>query len=285
MSTNLKFRSSEDTSKHPMMFLFWATVGIVLLVLATTLLTITRFSQFYPEKELVSSFLPTDCVILFVGVPFFVLILSQVWQRKTIGLQLWPAILFLLIYIYFPYIFSIPFSLLFLPHLLIVTLSWVVLVGVLTQLNIIFTFVALGDKKNYSLITILLIIFSTLIILRQGGVVLSAYISKSIVDFSELIVIVIDFLMMLPALLYAAYLLVMKRISSIFIIPSILFAYGFLSMSLLPWFVVQSFLFYQPLDWGGVIVIAVMTLLCFFGLIYYITNSNKIGKNQSGEIN
>jgi hypothetical protein len=79
--------------------------------------------------------LPTDLFTLVVGLP---LLLGSMWlarRGKLLGLLCWPGVLLYVLYIYVSYAIGVPFSVLFLAYVLLVTLSAYTLIGLVASID------------------------------------------------------------------------------------------------------------------------------------------------------
>jgi hypothetical protein len=84
---------------------------------------------------LVPGFLAHDLFNLVVGLP---ILLGVVWLARRgalIGRLLWPGALFYVVYTYSLYVVGAPFNVLFLPYIILVTLSAYTLIGIVASIN------------------------------------------------------------------------------------------------------------------------------------------------------
>jgi hypothetical protein len=73
--------------------------------------------------ELILAFLPVDAFHLVVGLPILLGSMWLAWRGQLIGLLCWPGVLLWVLYSYITNLVGVPFGVLFLPYLLLVTLS------------------------------------------------------------------------------------------------------------------------------------------------------------------
>ena len=96
---------------------------IALLVAVAAVAGLLFRNSVYPTEELILSFLPVDVFHLGVGLP---ILLGSMWlarRGRLTGLLCWPGALLYVLYSYVTNLIGVPFGVLFLPYLLLVTLS------------------------------------------------------------------------------------------------------------------------------------------------------------------
>lgn len=101
---------------------------VALLMAGASIVGILYPTVIYPTDELRHWFVINDALNLVAGLPLLLgsmrLATPIVARRgKLIGLLCWPGALFYVLYVYLAYTLSVPFGVLFLPYLLLVTLS------------------------------------------------------------------------------------------------------------------------------------------------------------------
>lgn len=87
------------------------------------------------KPTLVSVFVGQDAANLVVGLPILLGSLWLAWRGNLIGLLLWPGALYYVLYTYALYLVGTPFNVLFLPYILLVTLSAYTTIGVVASVD------------------------------------------------------------------------------------------------------------------------------------------------------
>lgn len=165
----------------------------------------------YPSDKLFQSFVPPDVVILVIGLPILLVSMWFARRGKLIGLLCWPGALFYVLYIYVPYVLGVPFSVLFLPYLVLLTLSTCTMIGIVASID--------GEAVHQWLNGIvpartsggILAGLAILIIVRQIALIVTALTSQALVDTQELALWIDDFAVACPALLLIGGFLLWRR--------------------------------------------------------------------------
>ncbi len=92
-------------------------------------------THIYPAGETLYSFLATDAISLVVGLPA---LLGSMWlarRGRLIGLLCWPGALLYMLYVYITKTIGVPFSVMFMPYLCLVTLSVYTLIGLVASID------------------------------------------------------------------------------------------------------------------------------------------------------
>jgi hypothetical protein len=224
----------------------------------------------YPVGELLLSFAPSDAFNLVVGLP---ILLGSMWlarRGKLIGLLCWPGALFYVLYIYVPYVIGVPFNVLFLPYLVLVTLSAYTLIGLVASID--------GEVVRQRLTGFvpartsggILVGLAILIIVRQVAVIVTALAGQTSVDAVELSSWIADFTMAVPLLLVSGIQLWRRKALGYVAGAGLLLGYGVLALSVIPFFVLQARYTASPIDVAGIVAILVMAALCFIPFAFFV---------------
>lgn len=224
----------------------------------------------YPTDELLLAFAPSDAFNLAVGLP---ILLGSMWlarRGKLTGLLCWPGALFYVLYIYVPYVIGVPFDVLFLPYLVLVTLSAYTLIGLVASID--------GEVVRQRLTGFvpartsggILVGLAILIIVRQIAVIVTALAGQTSVDAVELSSWIADFTMAVPLLLVGGILLWRHKALGYVAGAGLLLGYGVLALSLIPFFVLQARFTGSPIDVTGIVAVLVMAALCFIPFAFFV---------------
>ena len=256
--------------------LYILSLIIALMVVFVSVTGVLYQNILYPTENLLHSFVPNDYLNLFAGLPLLLISIWFVWRGKLIGLLCWPGAIFYLLYIYFPYIISIPFNILFLPYLIIFSLSIYTLIGIVVTIDA-------NAVKNYlsgfvpaKISGGILIGLSVLIVLRQTILIVSALINKELIDLQEIALWIDDFAIGSPAMFIGGLFLWKKKPLGYVVGAGLLLVYGVLSLGLIPFLAIQSFMKNTSIDLPAIVILIVMTLVCLIHFMYFVRGAKNI---------
>jgi hypothetical protein len=172
----------------------------------TALAGLLAGNHIYPASQL-SGNTGTDALTLVLGLP---LLLSSMWfarRGSLVGLLCWPGALFYVLYIYTFYLLSIPFNTLFLPYVLLVTLSAYTVIGLVASVDRELVRQRLRDQVPARTIGGALIAIALLFTLVDTVMIGAALANGTAVDATTHTSWIVDFVIELPALLIAGILL------------------------------------------------------------------------------
>ena len=224
----------------------------------------------YPTDELLLSFAPSDALNLVVGLP---ILLGSMWlarRGKLIGLLCWPGALFYVLYIYVSYLIGVPFNVLFLPYIALVTLSAYTLIGLVASID--------GEAVRQRLTGVvpartaggILAGLTILFIVRQIAVTVTALISQTPIDpIMELPLWIAD-LTLSPAWLVGGFLLWRREALGYVAGAGLLLLYSLLFIGLITVMVFQGLFSASPIDVAGIVVMLVMGLICFIPFALFV---------------
>ncbi len=221
----------------------------------------------YASPALVQSYMVNDAVNLLIGLPALALSLWLARRGSLIGLLFWPGGLLYVLYNYLAYVFGIPFQAFNLNFLALVLLSAALLVDLLRNIDHQDIQARLSGKVPVKLAGWLLIVFGVGFFLRAVGPVASALVDKTSLPVSEAGALVADLTLSLPWAL-GGLSLVRRRPFGFGSSLGFLYALALLFLGLILLLLLQPVMTTAPFDLGSLVVILVMSLVCFipFGL-------------------
>jgi len=242
---------------------------IALVMIAASGIGLLYRTAIYPTEDLLLSFAPTDVVNLAIGLP---ILLGSMWltQRgKLIGLLCWPGALFYVLYAHVPYVLGVPFNVLFLLYIALVTLSAYTLIGLVASID--------GEAVRRRLTGVvparaaggILAGLTILFIVRQIAIAITALISQTPVATTELALWITD-LMLSPAWLVGGFLLWRREPLGYVAGTGLLLLYSMFFTGLIPIMLLQGLFSALPIDVVGIIVILVMGLICFIPFALFV---------------
>lgn len=243
---------------------------IALIMTLASVIGLLYQTVIYPTDELLLSFVPSDGFNLVVGLP---ILLGSMWlagRGKLIGLLSWPGALFYVLYMYVPYVISVPFNVLFLPYLVLVALSVYTLIGIVASID--------GEVVRQRLTGVVparasagtLVGLAILITVRQAALIVTALTSQTPVDTPEFSSWIADFTVAIPMLLIVGFQLWRREALGYAAGAGLLLGYGVLALSLIPFFVLQTRYTAAPVDVTGIVAVLVMAALCFIPFAFFV---------------
>lgn len=260
-----------------------APATLASLVIALLIAGVSSVGLLFPSAVYLSAaarlaFMPSDGFMLALGLPLLLGAVALAWRGSLVGLLAWPGVLFMVLYLYLPYVTGAPVSALFLPHLALVAISAVTLISLVATIDGEAVYERLDSGGPARAGGGILVGLALFIVIRQVVVISAAFASQAEVDPIERASWIADFVVAVPALLVIGVQLWRRTALGYAAGPGLLFGYGLLALSVLPFFVAQAQAEAVPRDWAGVAVILAMTAICFvpFGLIV-----RRAGKSRS----
>jgi hypothetical protein len=240
---------------------------VALLMSAASLAGLLFQSAVYPTDDLRHSFVPTDVVNLFIGLPILLGSMALARRGRSIGLLFWPGALFFVTYHYIAYTVAMPFTRPFVLYLALVALSVYTLHRLLSSMDSAAIQQRLKGAVSERLAGGVLAGFGVLFFLYNIGLVVQALTGQAALAGSELAVTVAD-LLTIPVWVIGGVLLWRRQALGYVTGAGLLFQASMLFIGLLVFFVLQPFLTATPFPSEDFVAVLVMGLVCFipFGL-------------------
>ena len=264
-----------ESLKNNLKILHILSLIIALFVALVSIISILFKDSFYLTENLIQTFVPNDIVNLIIGLPFLLISLWLTKKGKIIGLLCWPGALFYILYIYFLYVLSVPFNILFLPYLVIFSLTIYTLIGVIASIDQNAIKEHLSATIPAKVLGGILIGLSVLVIIRQIVLIIIALLGNSTISPQELALWIDDFTIGSPAMLIGGYFLCKKKALGYTIGAGLFIAYGLLSLGLIPFLVIQSHLKNTAIDLFGIVILLIMTMICIIPFVFFVRAANK----------
>ena len=193
-------------SKRDITLAYIMSVIIALIMCVASVAGILYGSNIYPASQVSSNF-GTDALNLVVGLP---ILLGSMWfarRGSLIGLLFWPGALFYVLYVYTFYILGVPFNILFLPYIALVTLSAYTIIGLVASIDGEEVRQRLSGKVPVRTTGGMFILIAILFIAVDMFLIVTTLASRSPVSSTSYASWVTDFTIQLPALLLVGILL------------------------------------------------------------------------------
>ncbi len=268
--------------KDSLKLLYWSSLLIALLVAFSSVLGIVSQERIYPSEDLLQSFVPNDFVNLIAGLP---LLLISIWlarRGKLIGLLSWPGALFYMIYVYFPYLFCVPFDVLFIPYLIIFSLSIYTLITLIVRIDGKEVSAHLSGLVPAKISGSILMGLSVLIIIRQAFLMINALVNHTVIGPQDLAIWIDDFSMASPAMFIGGFLLFKKRQFGYVVGTGLFLVYGILSLGLIPFLLIQSHLKDSSIDLMAIVILMIMAAICLIPFSYFVRGANSKNTKNRG---
>jgi len=223
----------------------------------------------YPNDELLNAFVPNDAVNLVIGLP---ILLASMWftrRGRLIGLLMWPGALFYVFYTYVVYVFSMPFGLAYVLHLVLFTLSGYAMAVLTARIE--------GKKVQDRLVGTVaervgggvLAGFGLLFLVRVTAIYVSAILNQTTIPTTELALNAADFLIS-PAFILGGVLLWRREVFGYVSGLGLLFQASMLFIGLIAVLMLQPFITNVQFVLVDVVVVFVMGMICFIPFILFV---------------
>jgi hypothetical protein len=224
-------------------------------------------SAIYPTDELQRTFVPNDVVNLLIGVPILLGSLWFTFRGKLIGLLLWPGALLYVFYNYIAYLFAMPLNFLYVLYLGLVTSSAYTIIGLVAAIDGSSTKNQLQSHVPERLAGGVIFSLGLLFLIRVIAMVILAVANETLIDRSDLSVLIADF-MVSPAMIAGGILLWQQKALGYVSGTGLLFQLSMLFIGLIIFMVLQPVMTSEPFILTDIIIVLIMGLVCFipFGL-------------------
>jgi hypothetical protein len=244
--------------------------GIIACILCmASLVSILYGNDVYPASQ-VSSNIGTDALNLVVALPT---LLGSMWfarRGSLIGLLIWSGALFYILYVYTFYIVGVSFNMLFLPYILLVTLSAYTIIGLVASINGEAVRQQFGGKVPERITAGMFILISILFFVVDIVLIVNALISHTPVSTTSFASWVTDFTIQLPALLVVGVLLWRRVALGYVAAPGLLFQGGVLNAGFALVLVIQALFTSSPINAPFVALVFVIGAICFILLALFV---------------
>jgi hypothetical protein len=241
---------------------------IALIVCVASVAGILYGSHIYPASQ-VSNNTGTDALNLVVVLP--ILLGSRWFARRgsLIGLLIWPGALFYILYVYTFYILGVPFNVLFLPYVALVTLSAYTIIGLVASIDGEAVRQRFSGNVPARTTGGMFILIAILFMIVDLFLIVTALISNASVSSTSYASWVTDFTIQLPALLVVGILLRRHEALGYVAAPGLLFQGGVLNAGFAIVLVLQAIFTSSPINAPFVALVFVigaisLILLAFF---------------------
>lgn len=244
----------------------------IIFVLGVLILSLSVYSilvdSVYGTAERLS-FRATDFSNLFFGVPYLLIGAYLLYAQKDVWLWVVPGALFYAAYVYLPYAIALEVSVLFLAYLLVIVVSlYLIIILLASQDYREFDKVVL--KAPVRLITGILLLLGVFVALRQSALAVAAVLNATSATLIDRALWIDDLLLGCPPMILSAVYLIKRKGIGYVAGPAMLLCYGVLSLSLIPYFILEKLYTRAAFQWDGSIIIIGMALLCLVPFVRFM---------------
>lgn len=240
--------------KRDLTVAYLLSLVIVLLMALAAVTGLLSPTTIYPTDELILAFVPVDLFHLVVGVP---VLLGSMWlarRGKLIGLLCWPGALLYVLYSYVLNLIGVPFGVLFLPYLLLVTLSAYTAIALVASIDGEAVRLRLTGVVPVRAAGVILIVLTSLFILNAVAEIVIALANQSPVGPLDLMLWIADLSILGPACLVGGILLLQRKALGYTSGTGLLLVYSMLFIGLVPVLAFPAFYSAEPIDVVGLVM-------------------------------
>jgi len=263
------FPSNSLPLRHNLKLAYLFSLLITLLTAGASIAGLLYSNYIYPTVELQQTFLPNDIVNLFIGLPILLVSMWLAWRGKLIGLLFWPGALFYGLYNYIVYLFAMPFNVMFLFYLVIVTLSIYTTIGLVASIDGVAVKQRLNGRVPERAAGAVLAVLGSLFALRVIAEMVGSLSNQTPIGRTELALLVADFIIS-AAFIVGGVLLWRTQALGYVCGTGLLFQLSMLFIGLIIILLLQPFLTDAPFAPVDVIVVFAMGLICFIPFALFL---------------
>jgi hypothetical protein len=279
MSNNLKNAGIADSRSaglpitRDLSLTYAVSLVVALLVAVAAIAGLLFRTTLYPTDELILAYLPVDGFHLVVGLP---ILLGSMWlarRGKWVGLLCWPGALLYILYSYITNLVGVPFGVLFLPYLLLVTLSAYTTIRLVASID--------GEAVRRRLTGVVPARTAGGILVGLTGLFVVINIANIVTTLANqpastpdlMPVWIADFLTVVPTCLVGGVLLWRRKALGYVAGAGLLLQYGLLFFALLPVMVFPALYNASAIDGVGIALMLVCGSICLLLLALFVRSA------------
>ena len=256
--------------RHSLTPAYALSLAIALLMAVAAVAGLLFPATIYPTEEVLLSFAPVDLFHLVVGLP---ILLGSMWlvrRGQLAGLLCWPGALLYVLYSYVTNLIGVPFGVLFLPYLLLVTLSVYATIVLVASIDSEAVRQRLAGVVPARAAGAVLVVFTSLFILMAVVDIVTALASQRPVGALDLMLWVADLAALSPACLAGGILLLRRRALGYTGGAGLLLVYSMLFIGIIPVMGYRALYSGSAIDLVGVVMMLVLGLICLTLLALFL---------------
>jgi hypothetical protein len=243
---------------------------VALLVAVAAIASLLFRNTIYPTDELILAYLPVDAFHLVVGLP---ILLGSMWlarRGKLAGLLCWPGALLYVLYSYITNLAGVPFGVLFLPYLLLVTLSAYTTIGLVASIDGEAVRLRLTGSVPARTAGGVLVGLTGLFVVINAGNIVTATPGQPAGTLDLVPVWIADFVTVIPTCLIGGFLLWRREALGYVAGAALLLQYSLLFIGLVPVMVFPALYDASAIDGAGIALMLVCGSICLVLLALFV---------------
>ena len=236
-----------------------STLILVFLMTGVSVIGILFQSAIYPSKELSVVFVPNDILNLVIGLPLILVSLFLTKRGKLIGLSCYPAALFYITYIYTGYLLGLPFNVLFIPYLILVTLSIYTLIGLVLNID---SEQVRKKLKGY-------VPIKTAGVIYQSYQIVNTFVKHLEVEQMMMAQWIDDLVIASPPLLLIGFYMIRGKALGYSMGMGLLLVLTILFIGLVPILIIKGILTGTPINVPDILLVAGSSMICFIPFLLF----------------
>jgi hypothetical protein len=260
--------------KRDLTLAYLGSLLIALLTLVASAAGLLFQTSLYPEQHRLAS-ASTDGSNLIIALP---ILLGSLWLARRgslFGLLCWPGALFYVLYTYAFYAISVPLSALFLPYLVLVTLSAYTIISLVANIDGEAVRQRLGGRVPARTAGGLLIAIAAILIVWDVVAVVTALASQTAVTSQTYVTWVVDLAVACPPLLIGGIQLWRRQALGYVVGAGLLLQIGALFVAVPVLLVLQALFAAVPLDVSTVVLLFIIGAIPFILLAFFARGAIK----------
>jgi hypothetical protein len=257
-----------------------ASLAIAVVTAAVSAAGLISPGAVYPAEEFRRAFIPNDVVSLVIGLPILLASMALACRGRLTGLLLWPGGLLFILYNYLIYLFCMPLSAIYMGYLALVLAGGYAIIGLFLAIDRNAVRERLAGAVPERLCGGILAGLAGLFLLRAAGIVIDAIVNQTPIAATILAVNLSD-LVVSPVWILGGILLWRRKPLGYTGGLGFLFSLSMLFIALIAVMILQPVLTAAPFDAAGVLVIAVMGLVCFIPFALFMRGAIPVAKKPA----
>lgn len=252
-----------------------STIIQVVIMLGISIAGILFQSKLYPDKELSVGFVSLDIYNLIAGIPIIIISMLLTKRGKLIGLLCYPGALLYITYVYLTNLLGLPFNVLFIPYLILATLSIYTIIVLIASIDSEQVRQKLKGYVPIRTAGAILFAIACLLIINLTYEVVIALINQSKVDQLDIAHWIADFVVGIPSVIIIGFSMIRGKALGYTLGISLLLFLSVIFFGVVPVLIVKGIITNNPIEVIGIVVVLASSMICFIPLLFFIRGINK----------
>jgi len=264
--------------KSKLNWAYFFSIIIACLTIFISLIGILNPSAIYTSSQRVAN-IATDWTNIVIAIPILLGSMWATYRGHLLGLLLWPSSLLYIIFVYLFYSIAVPFNWVFLPYLILTSLSGYTVIGIFSNIKAQIVQEKYTSHIPTKLIGSVLLIFGIGFIILDIIDIIAALNQITPVESDIFTPWIVDFTVGVPLVIIGGVLILQKKALGYVFSPSLLLYLGMLDIGVSIFFLFKWIYNEPDFDIGALIIFFIVALICFIPLWYFFKNSHR-NKNK-----